>query len=124
MRININKIQDITNIILDSLKKKYENGLELKVDYYWNIEDNEKYNVYKNPSELTIGQISEDYDFLISDIKKKNISYYDLKYISHILLATAYNEQPDISIDDSQSNISLLQQQPDDVQGSERDFGR
>ena len=105
MKININKIQDITNIILDSLKKQYKNNLDLKVDYYWNIEENEKYNVYKNPSELTIGQISEDYVFLISDINKKNISYYDLKYVSHILLAIAFSEQPEISIDDPETNI-------------------
>ncbi|WP_250253888.1 hypothetical protein [Chryseobacterium sp. Marseille-Q3244] len=62
------KVSDIKNLIRhlsDELNKLDDaDGVELHDDLYWNILDNELYNPYHEPAKLTIGSLTEDWEFL------------------------------------------------------------
>lgn len=82
--VDIKKIIEILLTKLDSMDN--DNSLILDKDLYWNIVDDEVYNVYKNPTELTIGSLVEDWEFLQKVINgKREMIDYDLNKMSNIL---------------------------------------
>ncbi|BFO65987.1 hypothetical protein [Chryseobacterium sp. KCF3-3] len=69
----LDKLNDSTSFTFDS-------------DLYWNITDEELYNPYKDPIELTTGSLVEDWEFLqnILDGKREMIDY-DLSKLASLL---------------------------------------
>lgn len=87
MKIEIDKILKITNEIFKDIKSRQGNVIVIKEDYYWGISDDEVFDVYKNPMKLTIGQISEDLNFLLEIKKRNELSGIDLQKLLSILFA-------------------------------------
>lgn len=66
--------------IIDSILSHVENDLrldeiELSEDYYWNIPDEALYSVGQNPSELTVGSLCDDLEFLRPLLKDKEQAF-------------------------------------------------
>ncbi|MCJ7933845.1 MAG: hypothetical protein MUW56_09465 [Chryseobacterium sp.] len=79
------KIHDIKKILIDKLDI-IDETIFIDQDLYWNILDTELYDVYKDPKELTIGSIVEDYEFISAVIEgNRDIIDYDLYKLSSIL---------------------------------------
>ncbi|WP_426481002.1 hypothetical protein [Chryseobacterium sp. R2ACT005] len=69
----LDKLNDSTSFAFDS-------------DLYWNITDEELYDPYKNPKELTMGSLIEDWEFLQKVLDgKREIIDYDLYKIASLL---------------------------------------
>jgi hypothetical protein len=87
-KIEINK-SDLRNILLaliDKLDILDNKSFLLDKDMYWNILDEELYNVYQEPKEMTIGSITEDQDFLQKILLgERDVIGYDFVKVSHIL---------------------------------------
>lgn len=81
------QIKDI-KIILEVLIKNFEDidtNIDLDKDMYWNISE-DIYNVYETPTELTLGSLIEDWEFLQMVINgKREMIDYDLSKLSNIL---------------------------------------
>ncbi len=85
MIINVRELEQVVATLMAQLKERAGETIEIeKEDYYWAINQDEKYNPYKKPDDLTIGQLSEDWDNM-SDILKNErepISYDFVKLSS------------------------------------------
>ncbi len=61
MKVNIRELKCGFEKVLNNLLENEIEEVEIEVDYYWNIDELEKYDVEKDPKSLDIGQLSDDY---------------------------------------------------------------
>ena len=87
MNIRIRDLLQVMNILQSALKRFDSIDLGDK-DYYWDIFEEELYNPYQEPTELSLGQLSFDWEGLLR-LKKKDASpvSHDLKLLGAILRA-------------------------------------
>lgn len=94
MKVNINELQKITNLLLEKLQQSKGNEIELNSDYYWDIAIDEIYNPYNEPTTITLGQISDD----LTEINRllhsdDDIIPYDLKRLASVINALSLENQ-------------------------------
>ena len=66
MKIKLDDLFEIIQILEHRMREVYGNEVEIpKDDYYWAMSDEDKYNPYEEPKELTLGQVSFDWDVLM-----------------------------------------------------------
>ena len=89
MKININELQQCLSQLLSNLKESKGENIELSKDFYWDISSDELYNPYEQPKELSLGQLSDDWQEIkrLVDNNSSNSIPYDLIRISNILRA-------------------------------------
>jgi hypothetical protein len=85
MKISIDEIQKITLLLLSKLKESKGNEIEINSDFYWDIDDNELYNPYEEPKDITLGQLSDDLEEIQRLINSDDAFAYDLRRLSNIL---------------------------------------
>src|SRR4030042_471358 len=73
MKIDIENIQKISNLLFDHLKKNGFKNISINEDHYWNITKEKRYDTYEKPSDFKLGQLSHDYENLLSFLNDKNI---------------------------------------------------
>lgn len=85
--IKVSDLKKLINLIAFKLNDLDESSsFTIENDLYWNIQEQDLYNVYENPNELTIGSLIEDWIFLETIIlEKRDILDYDLNKLSTIL---------------------------------------
>lgn len=85
--INISDLRKFINILSDKLEKlEDKNVVVLEDDLYWNILDEELYNPYHKPVQLTMGSLSEDWEFLQKVVNgEREMIDYDLYKLASIL---------------------------------------
>ena len=82
--IDIKKFIKILLLGLDNLNN--DTSFTFDEDLYWNIQDEELYNAYKDPSELTMGSLIEDWGFLQTVVNgDREIIDYDIYKFAAIL---------------------------------------
>lgn len=88
MRVNIMELRAACERVIEHLSATGQESFELDVDYYWSIPADGCYDVTVAPSNLTIGQISDDWDGLqrIAAGKDEPVGY-DLVRLSAVLRA-------------------------------------
>lgn len=60
MNVQIHELRAMAEQLLSRLEQAGVSAIELKKDYYWSIPSESLYDPYKNPTELTLGQLSDD----------------------------------------------------------------
>ncbi len=88
MKVKINELQRLTISLLNKLKNEKGNEIEIKSDFYWDIDSDQLYNPHMEPKNLTIGQLVDD----LGEIGRLSVSEddaipYDLKRIAEIIKA-------------------------------------
>jgi len=88
MKVNIDELNKIITLLLSNLRNNKGNEVELKNDYYWDISKDQLYNPYDDPSEISLGQLSDDLNeiYRLSSSQDEAIPY-DLKRVAEILKA-------------------------------------
>lgn len=63
MTIDIEELRAIIAKLLDAVET---NGakVEIEADYYWDVPHDDRYDRYASPTQLTIGQLSDDWNEL------------------------------------------------------------
>lgn len=84
MKINIQELKKATQSLFSYLDEHKIKELEVDEDYYWIITDDELYKIDKEPSKHTIGQLSEDWDFLMKMTKDQYICGPGFIWLSRI----------------------------------------
>ena len=93
MIIHVSDLSKITEELIAHLRNVSGEEIDLSVDYYWNIETEQKYNPYENPTEIDLGQISDDWQELQQIIEKEREPIaYDLVKLAAILRAIGEHE--------------------------------
>lgn len=88
MNVNIDEIEKITLFLLSELRDSNGSDVEINNDYYWDIlDDEELYNPYEEPKDLTLGQLSFDLDAIQRLANSDDAIAYDLKRLASILRA-------------------------------------
>ena len=74
MELDIRTLQCVLNRSLDRLVENGHQRIDLDVDYYWDIPKEERYAVHNDPSleQLTMGQLSEDWEFVMNIERDKS----------------------------------------------------
>lgn len=85
--LTILDIRKLINILSDELEKLDDKKVvKLEGDLYWNILDEELYNPYDEPAQLTMGSLKEDWEFLQKVLnREREIIDYDLYKLASIL---------------------------------------
>lgn len=60
MKVCIAELREVANLLFDHLERSGHAEIELESDYYWSIPTEQLYSVYEEPTDLTIGQLSDD----------------------------------------------------------------
>ncbi|MGY4538156.1 hypothetical protein ACVW0P_002576 [Mucilaginibacter sp. UYNi724] len=90
--VNIDDLQKAISLLLMKLKERKGMTIELKNDYYWDIDSNELYNLYEQPKDFALGQLSFDWEH-IEKASPDELIPYDFEKVSCILKALS-NEYP------------------------------
>ena len=89
MKIDISQLKEITNRILDQLSDENANEVDLSEDDYWEIPQEQRYNLLETPQGFTVGKLSDDWDELRGalDREYEPIVWHDLAHLAPILVA-------------------------------------
>lgn len=61
LQINLNEIEKAMSVLLHDLREAQGEVIEIEpIDYYWAIPREELYNPYEEPTDLTLGQLTDD----------------------------------------------------------------
>ena len=67
LQINLAEVEKALSILLEQLRAAKGEVIELEpVDFYWSVPPEARYDPYHEPSELTLGQLTDD----LEEIKK------------------------------------------------------
>jgi hypothetical protein len=81
-----NDLKNILLALINKIEKLDNSSFTLDKDLYWSIQDEELYNVYKEPEKITIGSLKDDWDFLQKIlIEKREVIGYDFNMASNLL---------------------------------------
>lgn len=61
MQITTDELRRATEAILAHLEQTGRKVIEVDEDYYWSIAAEQRYDAYKQPDDLGIGQLSDDW---------------------------------------------------------------
>jgi hypothetical protein len=78
MHIKLADLRSISEKLLAYLEEQGVESFDISVDYYWNIPKEQVYNPYQQPSELDLGQLTDDWYELkkMLDSESRPIAYY------------------------------------------------
>lgn len=93
MKISLDEIQKITLLLLSRLKESRGDEIEVINDYYWDISDEELYNPYEEPKNITLGQLSADIEEIQRLVNSDDAIMYDLKRLAVIFKAICVENQ-------------------------------
>lgn len=73
LKINVAELRTIINKIFDHIEYDLsKREVVLKYDAYWDVPDNVRHNFTSHPSGYSVGQLSEDWDFLRPILEDKD----------------------------------------------------
>lgn len=91
--ISVDRIRDSLLALLDHVRSLYGDKIELESNYFWSIPDNAKFDVYSDPEELTVGQVSEVWDHLTKlTPSPENLATYQLRWFAQLFDAIAHDK--------------------------------
>ena len=89
MKINLNDLREIFEIILKNIEEEFPNEVNLDKTTYWTLFYEDKYNI-KQPEPL-IGSLKDDWDFLKKMQKDKDLPLYLMpERLGNIIQALGY----------------------------------
>ena len=57
--LRMDVMREALNLVVDELERAHGESMRIDTDYFWSVPSPERTNVYQQPSELTIGQLSD-----------------------------------------------------------------
>jgi hypothetical protein len=91
MTIEISKLREVISVLLDHLEEVHGGVVDLDADFFWNIPKESLYDPYQQPTELTLGQLTESWrniESIRSD--SDDVINYGLVWLADVLRAIGY----------------------------------
>lgn len=86
MKISVHELLEVVQILRDHLQATKPPEIEVEEDYYWQVPESERYDPYKKPGELTLGQLSDDWSELRKLLDRDRVpAGLDLIWLANIL---------------------------------------
>jgi hypothetical protein len=88
LTVQVSRLRKAFELITGYLTKVEGGELTLSHDYFWSIPADELYDVYRRPTSLTVGQLSESWQHIedVLDGKTEALNYH-LIWLSDVLRA-------------------------------------
>ena len=64
MEVDLRELRQVFEQLLQLWEQGAETTISIPADFYWHIPKELKYNVYEEPHDLTIGQLTDDWEEL------------------------------------------------------------
>jgi hypothetical protein len=88
VRIPVDQLRQVFELLVSHVAGNSAADLPVGQDYFWSIPSPERYDVYNQPSELTIGQVSESWGNLSGLLEDESKTLgYGLVWLSDVLRA-------------------------------------
>lgn len=88
VRVPVDQLRQVFELLVAHVVKDAETDFPVSQDYFWSIPSPERYDVYNEPSELTIGQVSESWANLQSMLEDDSKTLgYGLVWLADVLRA-------------------------------------
>ena len=88
MKIKTSDLIEVIDILKEKIKINFSDSIEIDTeDFYWHISSEELYNPVREPRELYLGQLSDDWSELLRlrDSNDEEAISHDLKRLAVIL---------------------------------------
>ncbi len=86
MKIQLTQLRKAAELILNQLAVDGIEEIELTKDFYWTIPIEQRYDPYKQPSQLTLGQLSDDWMEITRLVSgEQEAAAYQLEWLSSLL---------------------------------------
>ena len=85
------ELREVFDVLMRHVEERHGSTIEVDVDYFWSIPPDAIYDVYDQPTELTIGQLTESLDNIrsVAADPEQAISYA-LVWLGDVLRATGH----------------------------------
>ncbi|HLV24710.1 MAG TPA: hypothetical protein VKZ41_00210 [Gemmatimonadales bacterium] len=88
MRISTDELRRATDVLLRHLEQSGHGAIEIEKDFYWSVSPDERYDLEKQPTELGVGQLSDDIAEVRAIVEGQKAPVgYALVWLSSILRA-------------------------------------
>ncbi|MDQ0379046.1 hypothetical protein [Amycolatopsis thermophila] len=89
--IRLDQLAAAAETLLEHVREVHGDTVEVDADYFWSIPPDVLYNVYAEPKELTIGQLSESDQHIrqLVEGQQPPVAYH-LVWLSDLLRAVGY----------------------------------
>jgi hypothetical protein len=86
MTVDVETLQKALEIVFEHLKQKNVMAIAIEDDFYWNIPSADAYDPIKMPTDLDLGQLSDDWARIRSIAQDESIAVgYSLVWAASIL---------------------------------------
>lgn len=86
MRLEVSQLRAATELLFSHLEELGYDSIEISKDYYWDIEAPTRYDPYVRPTELTLGQLTDDWSEMEKILRKESEPVaYALVWLSALL---------------------------------------
>jgi hypothetical protein len=88
MNIDIATLRSLTELLLRAVEESGIDHVEVSDDFYWEVSSGKRYNPYEQPTELTLGQLTDDWQELlklITNQKGREPISHDLVLLSTLI---------------------------------------
>ena len=88
MEIDLAELRKLTDLLLHDLQQQGYQTIQIEDDYYWEIPKEGLYDPYTNPKDLTMGQLTHDWERLRRILQGSSEPLaYGLVWLSSLLRA-------------------------------------
>lgn len=93
LRISVHQLRTAFETLLSRLADTEGETIALECDYFWAVPPNELYNVYEQPQELAIGQLSESWQNIEKLLEDNSTAIpHHLVWLADILRALGHEQ--------------------------------
>lgn len=84
MKIEINKLKRVTEELFKYMEENDIKEVDFDKDYYWSISNDQLFDTSKDPSDFTVGQLTDDYQEIVKDLNDE-VSGHTMYHLAPII---------------------------------------
>jgi hypothetical protein len=83
--VKVEELRRSATLLFDYLEKSGYTSFPLEKDFYWLINEKQRYDPVNDPTDIGLGQLYDDLDFLRGMLREDRPIAYGLVYLSSLL---------------------------------------